>query len=161
MDIGSLNGQKGVCRTRGLKDNGQQMARDRARTASQAEDNLVTAKEKAKVARDKHVKYLKDIAVTAGNGVTWKRIVSRWQNPRAKEAKAKVQAVSMRLRQADQKTLQLVDLACVCLENRVVIGSGTIVAKRRSLWTVVRRCLQHRNHSGMTARCKLKNRDRA
>ena len=36
------------------------------------------------------------------------------------------------------ETLQLVDLACVCLENRVVIGSGTIVAKRRSLWTVVR-----------------------
>ena len=64
------------------------MARDRARKASQAKAKPTNAKEKAKVASDKLERYLKGIAITDGNGVTWRRIVSRWQKPWARVAKA-------------------------------------------------------------------------
>ena len=85
------------------------------------------AKEKAKVASGKHARHLKGIAITVGNGVTWKRIVS--PNPRPRVAKAKVRAVSMNPRQVNQKTLKLADLVCAHFETIVMIGSGTFVAK--------------------------------
>ena len=100
------------------------MARDRARMASQAKGKLMMAKEKAS---GKHAKHLMGTAITVGNGVTWKRIVS--QKPRPRVAKAEVLAVSMNPRQVDQKTLQLADLVGVRLETNVMIGSGTIIAK--------------------------------
>ena len=103
MDIGSLNGQKGVA----IVDReviGRQvvpnmarvvarvfMARDRARKASPAKAKMMMAKEKAKVASGKHAKHLMGTAITVGNGDTWERTVS--PNPRARVAKAKVQAV--------------------------------------------------------------------
>ena len=61
----------------------------------------MTAKEKAKVLSGKHARHLKGIAITVGNGVTWKRIVS--QRPMPRVVKAKVLAVSMKRRQVDQK----------------------------------------------------------
>ena len=93
------------------------MAMDRARKASQAKAKMMMAKEKAKVASGKHAKHLMGIAITVGNGVTWKRIASRWQKPRPR-VKAKVPTVSMS--QVDQKTLQLADLVCARLETNVV-----------------------------------------
>ena len=87
------------------------------------------AKEKAKVASGDHARHLKGIAITVGNGVTWKRVVSRWEKPRSRVVKAKVRAVSMNLRQMNQKTLQLADLVCARLETNVVTGSGTLVVK--------------------------------
>ena len=103
------------------------MARDRARKASQAKAKMMMAKEKAKVASGKHAKHLMGTAITVGNGDTWKRIVS--PNPRARVAKAKVQAVLMNLRKMDQRTLQLADSVCAHFETIVMTGSGTIVAK--------------------------------
>ena len=44
------------------------MARDRARKASQTEAKPTKAKEKAKVASDKHERYLKGTAITVGKG---------------------------------------------------------------------------------------------
>ena len=85
-------GQQNVSNvSRGVKEAKVMMARDRARKASQAKGKMVTAKEKAGVARDKHVKHSKGIAIMAGNGVTWKEIASRWQNPRVKVAKNDVE----------------------------------------------------------------------
>ena len=43
--------------------------------------------------------------------------------------KAKVRVVSMNLKRVYQKTLQLADLVCACLETVNMNGSGTIVAK--------------------------------
>ena len=103
------------------------VARDRARKASQAKAKLMMAKEKAKVASGKHAKHLMGTAITVGNGDTWKRTVS--SNPRARVAKAKVQAVLMNLRKMDQRTLQLADLVCAHFEIIVMTGSGKIVAK--------------------------------
>ena len=88
---------------------------------------MMMAKEKAKVASCKHAKHLMGTAITVGNGDTWKRIVS--PNPRARVAKAKVQAVLMNLRKMDQRTLQLADSVCAHFETIVMTGSGTIVAK--------------------------------
>ena len=61
MDIGSLNGQKGVCRNCGQRGHWAascpnvarvvKVARDRARKASQAKANMMIAKEWAKVAK--------------------------------------------------------------------------------------------------------------
>ena len=103
------------------------VARDRARKASQAKAKTMMAKEKAKVASGKHAKHLMGTALTVGNGDTWKRIVS--PNPRARVAKATVQAALMNLRKKDQRTLQLADLVCAHFETIVMTGSGTIVAK--------------------------------
>ena len=103
------------------------MARDSARKASQAKAKMMMAKEKAKVASGKHAKHLMGTAITVGNGDTWKRIVS--SNPRARVAKAKVQAVLMNLRKMDQRTLQLVDSVCPHFETIAMTGSGTIVEK--------------------------------
>ena len=82
------------------------MARDRARKASQAKAKMMITKEKAKVASGKHAKHLMGTAITVGNGDTWKRTVS--PNPRARVAKAKVQAVLMNLRKMDQRTIWFV-----------------------------------------------------
>ena len=98
------------------------VARDRARKAQ-----MMMAKEKAKVASGKHAKHLMGTAITVANGDTWKRIVS--PNPRARVAKAKVQAVLMNLRKMDQRTLQLADSVCAHIETIVMTGSGTIFAK--------------------------------
>ena len=88
---------------------------------------MMMVKEKAKVTSDKHAKHLMGTAITVGNGDTWKRIVST--NPRARVAKAKVQAVLMNLRKMDQRTLQLADLVCAHFEFIVMAGNGTLVAK--------------------------------
>ena len=56
-----------------VKEAKVKMAGDRARKASQARGKLMMAKEKAKVASGKHARHLKGIAITVGNGVTWKR----------------------------------------------------------------------------------------
>ena len=77
------------------------VARDRARKASQAKAKMMMVKEKAKVASGKHAKHLVGTAITVGSGHTWKRIVS--PNPRARVAKAKVQAVLMNPRKMDQE----------------------------------------------------------
>ena len=95
--------------------------------------------------------------MTASNGVTWKRIASRWQNPRAKVAKAKVQAVSRTLRQVDQRTLQLADLVCAHFRNHCDgLGSGTIVAKV----TFTLDSGAAVSAAPKSLRCKLKSRDR-
>ena len=130
MDIGSLNGQKGVVAIVDKEVVGRQvvpnvarvMARDRARKASQAKAKLMMAKEKAKVASGKHAKHLMGTAITVGNGDTWKMTVS--SNPRVSAAKAKVQAVLMNLRKMDQRTLQLADSVCAHFETIVMTGSG-------------------------------------
>ena len=99
MDIGSLNGQNGVCRTCGQRGhwaaecpkhgkNGQG-DKGQARKASQAKGKLMMAKEKAKVASGEHARHLNGIAITVGSGVTWKRIVSLWPKPRPRVVKAK------------------------------------------------------------------------
>ena len=103
------------------------MARDRARKASQAKAKMMIAKEKAKVVSGKHAKHLMGTAITVGNGDTWKRIVS--PNPRARVAKAKVQAVLMNLSKMDQRTFELADSDCAHFETIVMTGSGKIVAK--------------------------------
>ena len=100
------------------------MASGGARKASQAKGKLMMAKENAKVACGKHARHLKGIAITVGNGVTWKRIVSQKPTPRV--VKARVLAASMNPRQVDQKTLQLADLVCARLETNVMTGSGTV-----------------------------------
>ena len=115
------------------------LARDRARKARQAKAKLTMAKESAKVASGKRERDSKDTAITVGNGVTWKRIVSRRHKPRARVAKAKVLAVLMQRRPAVLKTLQL-DLVYARVETGAMTGGGTIVVKRHSPWTVVRRC---------------------
>ena len=107
------------------------MARDRARQEKQVRQrqNPTMAEEKAKAASGKHERYLKGTAITVGNGVTWKRIVSPWQNLGARVAKAKMQAVLMNPRQVVRKTLQLADLVYARSETNVMTRSGTIVAK--------------------------------
>ena len=60
------------------------MARDRARKANQAKGKLMMARRKAKVTNGKHARRLKGIAITVGNGVTWKRIVSQKPKPKGK-----------------------------------------------------------------------------
>ena len=146
MDIGSLNGQKGVwegvCRNCGQQGHwaADCPKRDKNGRGGKGEDGkgqgkkgksgkgkLLKAKERAKVASGKHARHLKGIALTVGHGVTWKRIVS--QKPRPRVVKAKVLAVSMNPRQVDQKTLQLADLVCARLETNVMTGNGTIIAK--------------------------------
>ena len=99
------------------------MARDGARKASQAKGKLMVAK----VASGKHARHLKGIAITVGNGVTWKKIVSQKPNPRV--VKAKVLAVSMNPRQVDQKTLQLTDFILCSFGNQCDDWKWTIVAK--------------------------------
>ena len=79
------------------------------------------------MASGKHTKHLMGTAITVGHGDTWKRIVS--PNPRARVAKAEVQAVLMNLRKMDQRTLQLADSVCAHFETIVMTGSGTVVAK--------------------------------
>ena len=60
----------------------------------------------------------------------WKRILSRWHKPRPRVAKATVRAVSMNLKQVDQRTRQLADLVWARLETVITLtGSGTIIAK--------------------------------
>ena len=103
-----------------VKEAKVRMARDGTRKASQAKGKLMMTKEKAKVASGKHARHLKGIAITFGNGVRWKRIVS--QKPRSRVAKAKVLAASMNPRQVNQKTLQLADLVCARLETNVMTG---------------------------------------
>ena len=56
-----------------VKEAKARMARDGARKASQAKGKLMMAKEKAKVASGKHARHVKGIAITVGNGVTWKK----------------------------------------------------------------------------------------
>ena len=112
MDIGSLNGQKGVA----IVDReviGRQVvpnmaravarvivARDRARKASPAKAKMMMAKEKAKVASGKHAKHLMGTA-----------------------------SLLMNLRKMDQRTLQLADSVCAHFETIAMTGSGTVVAK--------------------------------
>ena len=134
MDSEDIGQQSVPNVARRVKEAKVRMARDRARKASQAKGKLMMAKEKAKVASGKHAKHLRRVAITVGNGVTWKRIASRWQKPRPRVVKAKVRAVLM---QVGQKTLQLADLVCDHLETNAVTGSGTIVVTRRSPWTIV------------------------
>ena len=126
VDVGSLNGQKGVSQLwteiigRQVVPNVARvvarvmMARDRARKASQAKAKMMMAKEKAKVASGKHAKHLMGTVITVGNGDTWRRIVS---------------AVLMNLRKMDQRTLQLADSVCAHFETIAMTGSGKIVAK--------------------------------
>ena len=70
-----------------VKEAKVRMARDGTRKASRAKGKLMMTKEKAKVASGKHARHLKGIAITFGNGVTWKRIVS--QKPRSRGGKGK------------------------------------------------------------------------
>ena len=111
-----------------VKEAKVRMARHRARKANQAKGKLMMArrKAKAKVTNGKHARHLKGIAITVGNGVTWKRI-SQKPKPRVK---AKVRVASMNLKRVYQKTLQLADLVCAHLETvNVMYVSGAIVAK--------------------------------
>ena len=128
MDSEEIGQQSVTNVARKVKEAKAMMARDMARKASQERGKLLMAKEEAKVAKDQHAKHSKGMAITAGNGVTWRRIASFWRSPRA-QVKARVQAVSKKLRRVDQKTLQLVDLACAHSKTRVMAGGGTIVAR--------------------------------
>ena len=106
------------------------MTRDRARKArkaSQAKAKVMMAKEKAKVASGKARKAYDGYCNHCWKWGHMERIVS--PNPRARVAKAKVQAVLMNLRKTDQRTLQLADSVCAHFETIVMTGSGTIVAK--------------------------------
>ena len=112
-----------------VKEAKVRMARDRARKANQVKGKLTTARRKvnAKVTGGKQARHLKGIAVTVGNGVTWKKIVQEKHRPRVK---AKVRVVSMNLKQVDQKTLHLADFVCARLETVTTLtGSGTIIAR--------------------------------
>ena len=72
----------------------------------------------------------------------WGHMENVTQKPKARVVKATVLAASMSPKRVSQKkTLQLADLVCARLETNVMTGSGTIVAKWCSSWTVVRRCL--------------------
>ena len=72
MDIGQQS-VPNVARL--VKEAKVRMARDRARKANQAKGKLMMArrKGKAKVTSGTHVRHLKGIAITVGNGVTWKK----------------------------------------------------------------------------------------
>ena len=103
VNIGSLDGQKGVCVAlveviwqqrvpnvaRLVREAKVMMARERARKANQAKAKPTMAKEKAKVASGMHERYLKGTATTVGNGVTWNRIVSRGQKPKGEDGRGK------------------------------------------------------------------------
>ena len=62
-----------------VKEAKVRMARDGARKASKAKGKLMMAKEKAKVASGKHARHLKGIAITVGNGVTWRGLFHKVQ----------------------------------------------------------------------------------
>ena len=64
------------------------MARDRARKASQTEAKPTKAKEKAKVASDKHERYLKGTAITVGKGFfhAGKNPGQRWQRQKCRQS---------------------------------------------------------------------------
>ena len=121
MDIGSLKlvdsedtGQQIVPNVaRMVTEAKVRMASDRARKASQAKAKMMMAKERAKVASGKHARHLKGIAITVGNVVTWKEIVS--QKPRPRVVKATVLSVSVNPRQVDHETLRLADMFCAVL----------------------------------------------
>ena len=140
MDIGSFNGRKGVCRNCGQRGHWAAECPKRGKNGQGGEgedgkgqgkkgklDRGKTDDGKGRGKGGKHARHMKGIAITVGNGVTWKRIVS--QKPRPRVAKAEVLAVSMNPRQVDQKTLQLADLVGARLETNVMTGSGTIIAK--------------------------------
>ena len=133
--------RKGVCRNCGQRGhwtaecpkrgkNGQGgKGEDGKRRANQVKGKLMMArrKAKAKVTSGKHARHLKGIAIKFGSGVTWRRIVSQKPRPRVK---AKVWAISMNLKQVDQKTFQLADLICARLETVIMLtGCGTIYRK--------------------------------
>ena len=91
-----------------VKEAKVRIARDRERKANQAKGKLMIArrKAKAKVTSGKHARHLKGLAITVGNGFTWKRIVSQKPKPKVK---AKVLVASINLKRVHQKTLQLAD----------------------------------------------------
>ena len=140
MDIGSLNGQKGVCRNCGQRGHWTASCPKRGKSGGKGDDGKGQGKKgksskgkaddgkgKGKGGKWQARKAFDDTAITVGNGDTWKRTVSL--NPRASVAKAKVQAVLMNLRKMDQRTLQLADSVCAHFETIVMTGSGKIVAK--------------------------------
>ena len=145
MEIGSLNGRKSVVAILDSEVIEQHIVPNVARMGqggkgedgkgrckkktSQAKGKLMMAKERAKVASGKHARHSKGIAITVGNGVTWKRIVSRWQKSRPRVVEAKVLAISMNPRPMDQNTRLLADLVCARLGTKVTTGSGTLIAK--------------------------------
>ena len=129
MDIGCLNGQKGVCRNCGQRGHWAASCPKRGKSGGKGQGK------KGKSSKDKNDdgkgkgksgKWM-GTAITVGNGDTWKRTVS--SNPRASVAKAKVQAVLMNLRKMDHRTLQLADSVCAHFATIVMTGSGKIVAK--------------------------------
>ena len=133
MDTGSLNGKVfvAIADTEGIgqqsapnvarvvKEAKVRMARDRARRANQAKGKLMMARRKAKVTNGKHARHLKDIAITVGNGVTWKRIVSQKPKPMVK---AKVRVASMNLKRVHQKSLQLGRICCVLVWSVAILA---------------------------------------
>ena len=139
-DIGSLNGQKGVCRNCRQRSHWAASCPKRGKSGGKDDDGKGQGK-KCKLSKGKNDdgkgkgkdgkwqarKALMGTTITVGNGDTWKRIVT--PNPRARVAKENVQAVLMNLRKMDQRTLQLADLVCAHFETIVMTGSGIIVAK--------------------------------
>ena len=123
MDIGSLNGQKGVCRNCGQRGHWATSCPKRGKSGGKNDDGKGKGKGgkwQARKASDGYCNH-------CWEWDTWKRTVS--SNPRASVAKAKVQAVLMNLRKMDQRTLQLADSVCAHFETIVMTGRGKIVAK--------------------------------
>ena len=114
MDVGSLNGKKGSCRTCGQRGHWAAECPKRGQTgqAAQGDDGkgqgkkgksskgkIEDGKGKDKCGRCQARKAFEVYCNHCWKWVTWKRIVSRWQKPRARVAKVKVQADSINPRQ--------------------------------------------------------------
>ena len=140
MDIGSLNGQKGVCRNCGQRGHWAASCPERGKSGGKGDDGKGQGK-KGKSSKGKN-----DDGKGKGKGGKWQArnafdgycnhcwkwghmeyIVS--PNPIARVAKAKVQAVLMNLRKMDQRTLQWADSVCAHFETIAMTGSGKIDAK--------------------------------
>ena len=124
MDIGSLNGQKGVCRTCGQRGHwaAECPKRGKKGQGSKGDDDKGQGKSgKGKTGDGKG----------KGKGGKWqaRKAFEGYCNHCWKWGHMEKVATAMKLRQVDQKTLQLADLVCARLKTRVVTGSGTIIVK--------------------------------
>ena len=134
------------------------VARDRARKASQEKAND-DDKEKDTGGKWQACKAFDGCCNHCWKWDTWKRIVS--PNPRARVAKAKVQAVLVNLRENGPENTSVGGFGLCSFQNHCDDWKWNNCRKVTFTRTVVRRCPQRRNHWDATTRCKSKNRDRS
>ena len=145
MDIGCLNGQKGVCRTCGQRGHWAAECPKRVKKGQGGKGDDGKGQGK----KGKSGKGKTGDGKEKGKGGKWqeRKAFERYCNhcwkwghmekdcftlarSKGKGGKdKKVLAVSMKLRQVDQKILQFVDLVCARLKTCVATGNGTLVAK--------------------------------